>query len=140
MKFSEEDEFNPYYCPRCSRQIPRGLSDTQLYCDSCMAQLEEEALRREEAQRQREQLEEQRQQEEEQRRYNMDTGHGACPQCTSRNISQFATGGTDGTAQAGTCCVGCLFFWPLMLLAPFLFRRSKQLHARCNYCGHAWQI
>jgi hypothetical protein len=68
-------------------------------------------------------------------RFGRDTGLGACPQCGSTNISRLETGGADGSAQAATCCCGCAFFWPLMLLAPFLFRRPKQWHARCNNCG-----
>lgn len=139
-EFTDEDDFLPYYCPGCKRQTPRRALARQAYCDECLARAAEER------QAQQDRIAEQRLEEqrfEEQRQialHNTDTGHGVCPQCGSRNIRRYTTGGSDQAAQAAGCCVGCLFFLPLALLSPFLFRGPSQLHAECNYCGHGWLI
>ena len=150
-EFTDEDDFLPYYCPGCNRQVPRSISVRQGYCDECLArraearQVQQEQVATELAAEQRA-VEEQRLEEqriEGQRQialYNTDTGHGVCPQCGSRNIRQYTTGGTDQGAQLGSCCVGCVFFLPLMFLSPFLFKHPSQLHAECNYCGHGWPL
>lgn len=140
MAWTEEDEFNPLYCPRCKRHVPRAQLAQHPYCPKCLAQLEQEQQRAARQEAYQKAVEQQRQEAQWRQVYEADTGMGACPQCGSRNIQQFATGGTDTTAQAATCCAGCLFFWPLMLLAPFLFRRPTQLHRSCNACGYAWQV
>jgi len=152
-------------CPYCGFSldgVPDILDGRELQCRECGERfiapcfatqedrrLELERQRAEErrieaareAERQRLEAEEQaRIEQERQRILETDTGMGSCPQCGYRNITQFTTGGTDRTAQAATCCVGCLFFLPLILLAPFVGRHPAQLHARCNVCGHTWQI
>ena len=142
MKGSDLDELQPLYCKRCQKPTPRIDLNRNNHCPPCeVAWQEEEAQRLERERQERERVQQQwelERQRQEQERYNRDTRNGPCPQCGSRNIAVTKTGGTDDGAQAATCCCGCAFFWPLMLLAPFLFRHPTQTHARCNACGYKW--
>ena len=73
------------------------------------------------------------------RRYYADTGYGECPRCGSRSTKLLATGGADPEKQAAAgCCLGFLCL-PLVILAPFLFRRPIQCDQQCNICGHQWR-
>ena len=137
---TEEDQLNPVYCARCKRHTPRAVLGEFPWCPDCRAAADEERRAQAQAQQALAKQEARLAEERRQATYAVDTHLGQCPQCGSRNLNRFRTGGTDGTAQAATCCVGCLFFWPMMLLAPFLFRRAGEWHARCNACGHQWRV
>lgn len=152
-------------CPHCSHRqpnVPDIMYGKELRCRECgerfvapqfrtveeydlalrgRREAEQHVVAEREADRQRREAERQAQTEvERQRCLAANTGLGVCPQCGSRNIAQFSTGGADGSAQAATCCCGCMLLWPLMLLAPFLFRHPEQLHRRCIVCGFQWLV
>ncbi len=57
--FTEEDVFNPVYCPRCHRHVPRAEAERyRRLCQDCATEL-----------------------------YYTDTEHGKCPRCGSTNIA-----------------------------------------------------
>ena len=75
--------------------------------------------------------------------HNLNTGRGYCPQCRSRNITEFKQdlGGGDRRAPEAACCIGFCLFWPLALLAPFLGKKPVTgLFRQCNSCGHKWSV
>ena len=76
--------------------------------------------------------------------YQVDTGKGQCQQCGSRNLQdrwiETESRGASG-AQGMACCVGALFFWPMLLVAPFLGRSGRsELFRSCASCGHSWRV
>ena len=67
----------------------------------------------------------------------INTGMGVCQSCGGRNIVERAENEGKG-AQDAACCVGCLFFWPALLVAPFLGRKAR--FRTCQLCGHEWRV
>jgi len=66
---------------------------------------------------------------------------GICPSCGKKQLVEFRRKERDdGSLQSAACCLGC-FFFPFLLVAPFLAKRGKTtIHRRCLECNHQWQI
>ncbi len=142
--FTQEDQFNPTYCPGCRQQVPNAVAAQHGgYCASCAQWIAAAAHAREEvqeAERRVREAEEAAQRARQEEVNSMDTGMGRCPQCGSPNTSRIRKTETDGAAQTAFCCcmAGCIA-WPLALLAPFLFR-GRATWGKCNSCGHEWPL
>jgi len=131
--FTEADRISPVYCPRCHQPIPRAVSERQRMCDECLAaqdQVQQNALAAQEQARAQV--------------FNADTGVGPCPACSSRNVIQFkedAGGGNKSTTIATTGVLGCLCFWPVLIVLPVLALMGSKVTVRqCRHCGHRWQV
>lgn len=138
-QFDEWDEFSPVYCARCKRQVPRAWLVEYPYCPACLAAVAEEKRRQAEAEQIAAQLERQRQEQARQQLYYTDTGLGPCPYCGSGNLTRVTHTEADTGAQATAACIGCFFFWPLLLVIPFL-RRTAGWRYQCNYRGKVWRV
>lgn len=140
--FSERDEFEPRYCRKCGRHTPEAVLTRQ---DGLCNECSQEEARKERARAAtiaaQEEAAKAKREAEQRAVYETDTGKGKCPACGSRNVEHFTTGGADTSAQSAFACCSCLFIaWPLAFLAPFLFRKPVQHHARCRACGHQWLV
>lgn len=138
FEYTADDEFNPCYCRRCRKHIPGRVSDEHAgLCPAC------EATEREERRAAREQarLPQEQPVAPVAQAVVLQSRLGSCPQCGSANLKEFTTssGGTPG-GQELACCLGCLFFWPLLLVIPFMPRPTTQIHRRCNDCGFQWLV
>jgi len=132
--FSEQDRLNPVYCRSCRKQIPRAVSDAQQgVCNECSA-----------AQAQAQNVQQTAQEQARLQVFNTDTGVGPCPVCSSRNVVQFkedAGGGNKSATIATTGLLGCLCFWPVLIVLPVLALMGSKVTVRqCRHCGHRWQV
>jgi DNA-directed RNA polymerase subunit RPC12/RpoP len=93
-------------------------------------QREQDALRREQQELERQQREAEL--------YEADTGLGICFNCGSRNLVMAQRSEGDAGCQSLACCLGCLFWWPILLLIPFLHERHTEMV--CQACGHKWKV
>lgn len=165
-----QDEISPVYCMRCHKRAPGAeLDHYKGMCFNCSEEIERIRVRQaHEAQVSMVAAEEAKLREKE-RIYNTSTGMGSCPQCQSKNITEFdrdAGGGDNGIQWGSATCsiIGCaglvLLGIPILLcnlivgaiciavllvgmlcLAPFLGTRAvKRTVRHCYACGHEWGI
>lgn len=128
----------PVYCRRCRQATPAAQLDANGHCPACAPVVAHEAIARAEMEAARERARLAMEESQRQAFAATDTHMGACSQCGARNIRQFTTRTGGGGAMEASCCIGCLFFWPLLILAPFLGRGGRQIHRQCRACGHQW--
>jgi len=159
--FTPDDNMFPVYCTGCRAHIPKLISTANNGpCPTCLQNQQAAARAAAQAQGAAQQQAQATQDAQAAAVYNVDTGMGACPQCTSRNIVQFEdtvpnTGEKNGVALAALACfiIGLLTvcFWigiPLIILSVILLiiglcmpgTKKIGTSRQCRYCGFRWHV
>lgn len=146
--FSPDDQMNPVYCVRCRAHVPRAVSNANGgVCSQCYALATTLAQQQIAA---HQQLAVQRQQAQ----FNLNSGLGSCPQCSSTNVQQIhgtvANGSKNSLVTAGAVLLLLgLCIWPLFIIGLVILivgacmqptNPTGHISRTCNCCGFRWPV